>query len=107
MSTLKWTRAHFSLHISVDLDGRGQREVKWANFVQPKSGLNDKTSTELGPVKQADGGSFKQAQEAHFGDLTQQKSQGLSQHCESGEVSGLPVSIEKSNLGSGEMGEEF
>ena len=53
MSTLKWTRTHFSLHISVDLDGRGQREVKWANFVQPKSGLNDKTSTELGPVKQA------------------------------------------------------
>ena len=39
--------------------------------------------------------------------MISKKSQGLSRHCESGEVSGLPVSIEKSNLGSGEMGEEF
>ena len=118
VSTLKWTRAHFSLHISMNLDGTGQCEVKWANFVQPKSVLDDKTSTELGPVKQADGGSFKQAQEDHFGGIahlklylskkiTHLKLQGLPRPCERGEGSGLPVSIKKSNLGSGEMGEEF
>ena len=37
VSTLKWTKAHFSLNISVDLERRGQRVVKGANFVQPKS----------------------------------------------------------------------
>ena len=30
---MKWTKAHFSLNISVDLEGRGQRVVKWATFV--------------------------------------------------------------------------
>jgi len=107
VSTLKWTKAHFSLNILVDLDGRGQRVVKWANFVQPKSVLDDKTSTELGPVKQANGGSFKQAQEDHFGDITHLKLQGLSRSCERGEGSGSLVSVEKSYIGFGEMGEEI
>ena len=70
VSTLKWTKAHFSLNISMDLDGRGQRVVKWANFVQPKSVVDDKTSTELGPVKQTNDGLIKQAQEDHLGNLT-------------------------------------
>ena len=33
VSTMKWTKAHFSLNISVDLEGKGQRVVKWATFV--------------------------------------------------------------------------
>ena len=36
-ASFKWTRSHFSLNITVDLDGKGQRVVKWANFVQPKT----------------------------------------------------------------------
>ena len=35
--------------------------VKWANFVQPKTKSDkvDRIPTELGPVKQADGGPIK------------------------------------------------
>ena len=54
-STFKWTQAYFSLNISVDLDGKGQRVVKWANFVQPKSVKDVIAPTGLGPVKQAHG----------------------------------------------------
>nr|POE66772.1 hypothetical protein CFP56_63915 [Quercus suber] len=107
VSTLKWTKAHFSLNILVDLEGRGQRVVKWANFVQPKSVKDDITHTELGPVKQADGGPIKQAQVDHTGDITHLKLQGLSQFCERGEGSGLQVNGEKSKLGTGDMGGEL
>ena len=111
-STFKWTKAHFSLNISVDLEGRGQCVVKWANFVQPKSVKDIITPTELGPIKKAHGGSIKQAQDDllaktkqnHNGDLTHLKSQGLSRSCERGEGSGSHVNAKKSMLGTGEMG---
>nr|POE91495.1 hypothetical protein CFP56_14605 [Quercus suber] len=103
VSTLKWTKAHFSLNISVDFEGRGQRMVKWANFVQPKSVKDDITHTDFGNIKQADGGPIKQAQVDHIGDITHLKLQGLSLLCERGEGSGLQVSAEKSNIGSGMM----
>ena len=51
-SSFKWTRAHFSLNISVDLDGKGQRVVKWANFVQPKTVKAVLIDTDFGPVRQ-------------------------------------------------------
>ena len=107
VSTLKWTKAHFSLNISMDLDGRGQRVVKWANFVQPKSIVNDKKSTELEPVKQTNDGPIKQAQEDHLGNLTHLELQGLSRFCERGKESSLQANAEKSNIGSGEIGEEI
>ena len=92
-SSFKWTRSHFSLNITVDLDGKGQRVVTWANFVQPKTVKDVITPTELGPVKQAQGGPIKQAQEDllaktkhnQTGDSTHLKSQGLSRSCERGE----------------------
>ena len=62
-SSFKWTKAHFSLNIFVDLDGKGQRVVKWANFVQLKTVKDVITTTELGPVKQAQDGPIKQAQD--------------------------------------------
>nr|POE64321.1 hypothetical protein CFP56_49863 [Quercus suber] len=107
VSTLKWTKAHFSLNISVNLEGRGQCVVKWANFVQPKSVKDDITHTILKLVKQTNGGPIKQAQVDHTGDITHLKLKGLSRFCERGEGSGLQVSVEKSNIGSGEMGEEI
>ena len=55
-SSFKWTRAHFSLNISVDLDGKGQRVVKWANFVQPKTVKAVLTDNGFGPVRQTQGG---------------------------------------------------
>ncbi|KAK7828851.1 hypothetical protein CFP56_029888 [Quercus suber] len=103
VSTLKWTKAHFSLNIFVDFEGRSQRMVKWANFVQPKSVKDDITHTEFGNVKQANGGPIKQAQVDHIGDITHLKLQGLSLLCECGEGSGLQVSAEKSNIGFGMM----
>ena len=111
-SSFKWTRSHFSLNITVDLDGKGQRVVKWANFVQPKTVKDVITPTELGPVKQAQGGPIKQAQEDllaktkhnQTGDSTHLKSQGLSRSCERGEGSGSHVCAEKSTLATGKMG---
>ena len=62
-SSFKWTQAHSSLNIFVDLDGKGQRVVKWANFVQPKSVKDVIAPTGLRTVKQAHGGPIKQAQD--------------------------------------------
>ena len=62
-SSFKWTRAHFSLNISVDLDGKGQHVVMWANFVQPKTVKAVLTDTEFGPTRQTQGGPIKQAQD--------------------------------------------
>nr|POF10255.1 hypothetical protein CFP56_49590 [Quercus suber] len=107
MSTLKWTKAHFSLNISVNLEGKGQRVVKWANFVQPKSVKDNITHAVLRLVKQTDGGPIKQAQGDFTGDKTHLNLKGLSKFCERGEGSGLQVSDEKSNVGSSEMGEEI
>ena len=85
-SSFKWTQAHSSLNIFVDLDGKGQRVVKWANFVQPKSVKDVIAPTGLGPVKQAHGGPIKQAQDdllaktqqIQTGDSNHLKTQGLS-----------------------------
>ena len=111
-SSFKWTRTHFSLNISVDLAGKGQHVVKWANFVQPKTVKDVITPPELRPVKQAQGGPFKQAQDDllaktkqnQTGDSTHLKSQGLSRSCERGEGSGSHVCAEKSTLGTSKMG---
>nr|POF27376.1 hypothetical protein CFP56_14493 [Quercus suber] len=107
-SSFKWTKAHFSLNISTDLDGKGQRVVKWANFVQPKSVKDVLAPTKLEPVKQAHGGPIKQAQDDllaktnqnQTGDSNHLKSQGLSRYCERGEGSGSHVCVKKSTLGS-------
>ncbi|KAL0002319.1 hypothetical protein SO802_016100 [Lithocarpus litseifolius] len=114
-SSFKWTKAHFSLNISVDLEGKGQRVVKWANFVQPKNVKDVITPTVLGPAKQAQGGPIEQAQDDllaktkqnQTGDSTHLKSQGLSRSCERDEGPGSHVCAEKSTLGTGEMGGDF
>ena len=85
-SSFKWTQAHSSLNIFVDLDGKGQRVVKWANFVQPKSIKDVIAPIGLGPIKQAHGGPIKQAQDdllaktqqIQTGDSNHLKTQGLS-----------------------------
>ena len=62
-SPFKWTRAHFSLNISVDLDGKGQRVVKWANFVQPKTVKAVLTDNDFGSVRQTQSGPIMEAQD--------------------------------------------
>ena len=55
VSSFKWTQAHFYLKIFVDLEGDGQRLVKWAHFVQP-NGIKAVQAIQpngLGPIKQA------------------------------------------------------
>ena len=106
VSTMKWTKAHFSLNISVDLEGKGQRVVKWATFVQPKSVKIDITPTALGLAKQADCGPIKQAQEDHTGDINHLYPQGSTRFSERGEGSSLPVIAEKSKPGTDEMGRQ-
>ena len=111
-SSFKWTRAHFSLNISVDLDGKGQRVVKWANFVQPKTIKAVLTDTDFGPVRQTQGGPIKEAQDDllaitkpnQTGDSTHLKSHGPTRSCERGEGLGSHVCAEKSTPGAGELG---
>ena len=111
-SSFKWTRAHFSLNISVDLDGKGQHVVMWANFVQPKTVKAVLTDTEFGPTRQTQGGPIKQAQDdllaitkpTQSGDSTYLKSHGSTRSCERGEGSGSHVCVEKSTPSAGELG---
>ena len=55
VSSFKWTQPHFYLKIFVDLEGDGQRLVKWAHFVQP-NGIKAVQAIQpngLRPIKQA------------------------------------------------------
>ena len=77
-SSFKWTQAHSSLNIFVDLDGKGQRVVKWANFVQPKSIKDVIAPIGLGPIKQAQDDLLAKTQQIQTGDSNHLKTQGLS-----------------------------
>ncbi|KAK9997579.1 hypothetical protein SO802_022265 [Lithocarpus litseifolius] len=109
-SSFKWTKAHFSLNISVDLAGKGQRVVKWGTFVPPKPVKAVSAPNEFGPVQQANGGPLKQAQDDlvaitkhnQTGDSYHLESQVLSRSCERGEGSGSHACAEKMALVSGE-----
>ena len=107
-SSFKWTRAHFSLNISVDLDGKGQRVVKWANFVQPKNVKAVLTDNGFGPVRQTQGGAQDDllaiTKSNQAGDSTHVKPLGPTRSCERGEGSGSHVCAEKSTPGAGELG---
>ena len=109
-SSFKWTGAHFSLNISVDLDGKGQRVVKWANFVQPKTVEAVLTNTDFGLVRQTQGGMEAQddllaiTKPNQAGDSTHLKPHGPTRSCERGEGSGSHVCAEKSTPGAGKLG---
>ena len=53
----KWTQAHFSLKITVALDGNSHRKVHWSNFVKPEG-------AKMGPVWLEPGLTCDQAQRA-------------------------------------------
>ena len=69
---------HFSLKISANLEGNGQRLVKWAKFVQPKAIKDVLSPTGLGPIKQAQHAHVAKTQPLQSSALNHMKTQSLS-----------------------------